>query len=145
MIEKSPRAMQCSVLNTQPTNLPRHIFDVSYTAGNCAYPLKGAFITCLEFDGGLYAQQISKKAKCTRSTINSDFNMLYLADLKSIAYSLAEKDEPKKRELSFTLKKYNGPHADRLYHVVDLSGIVVRNASVLEVELWEKLNQGVSQ
>ncbi|MGB5856739.1 MAG: hypothetical protein WBH20_15945 [Oceanisphaera sp.] len=34
------------------------------------------------------------------------------------------------------LKPYTGAHAGNLYHVVDDEGLVIRNASVLEVKLW---------
>lgn len=41
------------------------------------------------------------------------------------------------------LRPYSGPHAGRLYHVVDSdTGAVIRNATPLEVELWEKLQKG---
>ena len=40
-----------------------------------------------------------------------------------------------------TLKPYTGPYADNLYHVVDDEGRVIRNASELEVELWEERQQ----
>lgn len=37
------------------------------------------------------------------------------------------------------LRPYSGPHAGRLYHVVDSeTGAVIRNATPLEVELWEE-------
>lgn len=39
------------------------------------------------------------------------------------------------------LKPYTGPHAGHLYHVVDDEGRVIRNASVLEVQLWQELEQ----
>lgn len=38
------------------------------------------------------------------------------------------------------LKPYTGPHAGHLYHVVDDQGLVIRNASVLEVKLWDRLS-----
>lgn len=41
---------------------------------------------------------------------------------------------------TFRLVKYNGPHTDKLYHVVDDNGVVVRNATVLEAELWEHIH-----
>jgi hypothetical protein len=40
------------------------------------------------------------------------------------------------------LRPYSGPHAGRLYHVVDSdTGAVIRNATPLEVELWERLQK----
>lgn len=39
------------------------------------------------------------------------------------------------------LKPYTGPHSAGLYYVVDDQDRVIRNASVLEVKLWEELEQ----
>lgn len=43
------------------------------------------------------------------------------------------------------LKPYTGPHAGNLYHVVDDKGRVIRNASALEVKLWQELQWNKQQ
>lgn len=40
-----------------------------------------------------------------------------------------------------SLRPYSGPFAGSLHHVVDRNGVVVRNATVLEVELAAALHE----